>query len=130
MAKIPRHSHFFRRWDNNYLLKLAENEGSFKAEFRMDIACFDDKLFHILEASLCVDDSKALNCLSTSGSALISAASRLAGALIMLGGGRYTEKMRTIGIAKPSFSNYLRWFLGSIESEVICCIASNFYLVI
>ena len=31
---------------------------------------------------------------------------------------------------KSSFSNYLRWFLGSIESEVICCIASNFYLVI
>ena len=56
----------------------------------------------------------------TSGSALISAASRLAGALIMLGGGRYTEKMRTIGIAKYiSYANLVRVVGAILENPAL-----------
>jgi hypothetical protein len=49
-----------------------------------------------------VRQDQASNAMASSGSGAISSASRLGVSLIMLGGGRYMEAMRTHGIARPT----------------------------
>ncbi len=74
-----------RRWDSEYLLNLAEKEGSFVAEYRVDPKSFDI-LVGLLEPRLQRNVVKAENSLSGCGSEPISVASRLGIALIMLAG--------------------------------------------
>ena len=46
---------FRKRWDSEYLRNLAENEGSFLAEYRVDPGGFD-LLHEILESSIQRDE--------------------------------------------------------------------------
>jgi hypothetical protein len=90
---------FFReRWNSEYLRNLAICEGSFVDEYRLDPGGFDH-LLQLLMPSLSVNEVLASNAMGTSGSGPISEASRLGAALIMLGGGRRIEAMRTHGVS-------------------------------
>jgi hypothetical protein len=71
------------------------------AEYRLDPNTFDI-LLHLIGPSLEVNERQARNAMGKSGSAPISTASRIGAALIMLGGGRRIESMRTHGIAEST----------------------------
>jgi hypothetical protein len=62
---------FRKRWDSQYLRNLAENEGSFLAEYRVDPGGFD-LLHEILESSIQRDDRYSAIAMGTSGSAPIT----------------------------------------------------------
>ena len=99
---------FRKRWDSQYLRSLAVNEGSFLAEYRVDPGGFDI-LHDILESSIQRDDRYSAIAMGTSGSAVITTASRLGAALIMLGGGRRIEAMRTHGLSmSTTYDNFDR----------------------
>lgn len=90
-------------------------EISFIAEYRISSACFN--LFHeILEQAIIVNKEKAL--VSVVGNDLIwliSTSSILAVTMILLGGGRYFEAMRTRGIAKSAVYLY---YLSSSDKSI------------
>ncbi len=88
-----------RRWDSDRFLDLAVKEGSFLQEYRMNIKEFRI-LFNLLEPYLQRNEKMAK--LRSGDSGLITAMSRLGVALIILGGGRNMEAMRTHGIAASS----------------------------
>lgn len=106
---LKRNSSLFRkRWDSDYLRSLAVNEGSFLAEYRVDPGGFDI-LHDILENSIQRNDRYSAIAMGTAGSAAITTASRLGAALIMLGGGRRIEAMRTHGISmSTTYDNFDR----------------------
>ena len=87
-----------RRWDSQYLLELAENEGSFVAEYRMQPSAFHC-LCEMLRDSLTKVEVKQAACSARSGSKPISVMSRVGAALIILAGGRNVEVMRTHGVS-------------------------------
>lgn len=107
LPSVDRRSSLFRlRWNSEYLLNLANQEGSFIAEYRVDPAGFNI-LNDLLCESLSVNEKFAKLSMSKTGSSHISTASRLGAALIMLGGGRRIEAMRTHGIAmSTSYANF------------------------
>ena len=89
---------FRKRWDAEYLLSLSLNENSFVAEYRLNFKCFNILVDLLKETSaLNVDFRMARR---ATDSKLISIESRIAVCLILLGGGRYIEAMRTHGIAR------------------------------
>jgi hypothetical protein len=104
---------FRRRWDSDYLLPLAHNENSFIQEYRMPYCSFLE-LHSILVNRLTVNEKMAR--ISTP-SAPISTVSRLGAALIMLGGGRSMEAMRTHGLARDTVYKNLRKVVRAIISE-------------
>ena len=96
------------RWDCQYLLDLSSEEGLFITEYCMNSASFD-VLHQLLQPYLEVDNVKAGNAMNKTGSLPISTASRLGQALILLGGGRSTEVMRTHGVSmSQSYLNFHR----------------------
>lgn len=95
-----------KRWDSEYLRDLAEKENSFLGEYRMDPKSFD-VLLQVLGSSLDRNKAMAKLAMTKCKSGEITAASRLGAALIMLGGGRHMEAMRTHGISRPqAFKNF------------------------
>ena len=88
-----------QRWQSDYLLNRASNEGSFVAEYRVDPRGFDE-LIEMLTPSLQVNQKFANIAMAKTNSKPITVASRVGAALIMLGGGRRIEAMRTHGISE------------------------------
>ena len=119
-----RNSSLFRkRWDSSYLVNLAVNEGSFLSEYRVDPGGFD-VLLKILGNSIQRSEKFSKLSMSSSGSAGITPASRLGAALIMLGGGRTIEAMRTHGMSMPTaYDNFHRVIDAINENpalEIVC----------
>jgi DDE superfamily endonuclease len=99
---------FRKRWDCEYLRGLARDEGSFLAEYRVDPRGFDI-LHEILDASISRDEKYSAIAMSKNGSSHIKSASRLGATLIMLGGGRRLESMRTHGLSmSTTYDNFHR----------------------
>jgi hypothetical protein len=99
-------SMFRKRWDSDYLVDLAVNEGSFIAEYRVDPEGFDI-LHEMLYPMLDVESKMSDISNARSGSDRITVASRLGCTLIMLGGGRRIEAMRTHGVSSSfAYSNF------------------------
>jgi hypothetical protein len=97
-----------KQWECDYLRNLADAERSFLGEYRMDPASFDI-LLQLLYPRLDVEMRMARVSMAHSGSDDITSDSRLGAALIMLGGGRQMEAMRTHGISKAqAFANLHR----------------------
>ena len=71
-----------RRWDETYLRCLAEEEGTFLAEYRLDPAGFD-VLHELLHSRLQANEFQAARQSATSKAAPITVASRVGAALIM-----------------------------------------------
>ena len=71
---------FRKRWDSDYLLGLARNEGSFIAEYRVDPRGFGI-LHELLHASISRDAKYSAMAMSKNGSSEITSASRLGAAL-------------------------------------------------
>lgn len=122
--QLTRAPSFYRiRWQEGHFRDLAVNENSFLAEYRMPPSAFDF-LHHLLEPILNVNQDMAYRSTASSGSDCISTASRLGAALILLGGGRVIEAMRTHGLAKATayenFRNVVRR-INSCESLKITC---------
>ncbi|KAJ1430045.1 hypothetical protein B484DRAFT_396117 [Ochromonadaceae sp. CCMP2298] len=107
---------FRRRWDCEYLVDLAIKENSFVAEYRVDVAGFD-LLNQMLETKLGVNEEMAARAMNVCGSAPISTASRLGAALIMLGGGRRIEAMRTHGISQAQAYTNLHRVVAAINQH-------------
>ena len=119
-----RNSALFRKyWDSSYLVNLAVNEGSFILEYRLDPGGFD-LLHQLLSSSLERDVSQSNRSVSRSGSAPITSASRLGAALIMLGGGRRLEAMRTHGMSMPTVYDNFHRVIEAINThpalEIVC----------
>jgi DDE superfamily endonuclease len=114
---------FRKRWDSSYLVNLAVNEGSFISEYRLDPGGFD-VLHQILGSSLERDEKFSDLSRSRSGSANITTASRLGAALIMLGGGRRIEAMRTHGLSMPTVYDNFHRVIDAINShpalDIVC----------
>ena len=100
--RVYRSSSLYRkRWDSEYLVNLAVQEGSFTAEYRLSPSLREfDTLNMILCRSLETNQDMAKIAMSQCGSRPISTASRIGAALIMLSGGRKVEAMRTHGLSK------------------------------
>ena len=107
---------FRKRWDCQYLLELANKENSFIAEYRLNNKCFDI-LHNLLQPMLEVDQRMASISMARTKSQPISTASRLGAALIMLGGGRRIEAMRTHGMARTTVYNNFRTVIRAINSH-------------
>jgi hypothetical protein len=119
LSQNVRASSIFRRqWDAQYLVDLAVREKSFVAEYRVDVGRFD-LLHQMLETSLEVNETKAAAAMNVCGSAPISTASRLGAALIMLGGGRRIEAMRTRGISESQAYSNLHRVVAAINRLTI-----------
>ncbi len=114
---------FRKRWDSDYLLDLAQKEGSFLAEYRLTPRLFS-VLHDLIEDRIATNDKMESLVLSSSGSRRISTASRLGAALIILSGGRIVEAMRTHGISKPFAYNNLESVVEAINAcpnlAIIC----------
>ena len=96
------------RWEEDRLVDLAVRENSFMAEYRMSPSSFN-LLHEMLEDKLRVDDRMAALSQCRSGNKPISTRSPLAACLILLGGGRSIEVMRTHGVSKAMcFANFKR----------------------
>jgi hypothetical protein len=87
------------RWEEEYLRLLALQENSFVAEYRLDPMSFD-VLLEIIRPCIEVSEDHSLRPFGTCGSKAITSSSLLAAALIILGGGRCIEAMRTHGLSK------------------------------
>jgi hypothetical protein len=115
--KIYRNSPLYRkRWDSEYLLDVAKKEGSFISEYRVDPGGFD-ALIQLLEPVLEKNQSMASRAMSKCGSGPITTASRVGCGLIMLGGGRSIECMRTHGMSKPVVYTNLHEVVDAINSH-------------
>ena len=99
LPKIEKSGSFFRkRWDEEYLVRLAEQERSFVSEYRVCPRGFQ-LLIELLGPDLVIDTEMARRSMAISGSKPITTGSRVASALILLAGGRPVEVMRTHGIS-------------------------------
>lgn len=113
---IYRKSPLYRkRWDSHYLRHLAVMEGSFIAEYRLAPKEFDC-LHQLLASAIEVNQRMARVAMQTSCTEEISVASRLGIALIMLGGGRRTEAMRTHGVSRSSCYAILHQVVSAINN--------------
>ena len=106
---------FRKRWDDEYLVALAQREQLFHREYRMDPSSFT-ALVDMLSDTLTVNDTMASLSCTWSGSGSINFASWVGAALIMLGGGRYVEAVRTHGISKPQSYTNLHRVIMAINS--------------
>eukprot|EP01031_Cornospumella_fuschlensis_P030374 gene30374-36701_t len=98
--KIPRGPSLLRRrWDEERLRTLAEQENSFVREYRMTPYCFDVLLAKLGDSLRSDEKMAAVRSAKGKLSAPITESSRLGAALILLGGGRHLEAMRTHGMA-------------------------------
>lgn len=96
------------RWNNAYLIPLAINENSFKMEYRMTHYAFL-YLHSLLKNDLTVNEIMATISNCESNSTNITTESRLGCFLILLGGGRVAECMRTHGVSKDFvYKNFKR----------------------
>jgi hypothetical protein len=107
---------FRKRWDSDYLVDLAQREGSFLAEYRLTPRLFS-VLHDLIEDRISKNLKMELLTLSKSGSAPVSTASRLGAALIILSGGRALEAMRTHGLSK----SFVYENLESVVTAIIDC---------
>ena len=123
-ASRARFSPFYRRWQSDYLVKLAVHENSFVAEYRLNAASFS-LLHEMLEPELSVNDEMACRVIGRTGSAPISTASRLGAALIVLGGGRTMEAMRTRGISKTFAGENLHRVVSATNINTCPALAGN-----
>lgn len=100
LVSIRKHSTALgrKRWDMEHMVGLALQEGSFVTEYRLTPQGFDI-LHEMLAGSLEVDQNMAAIAMAKCGNGPISTASRLGAALILLGGGRQMEAMRTHGMS-------------------------------
>jgi hypothetical protein len=102
---------FRKRWDSQYLINLAEHEGSFVSEYRIDPGGFD-VLVNLVQEVMPCDKKMALVKAAESQSDPISIDSKVGAALILLGGGRVMESMRTHGMSMSyvydNFHNVVR----------------------
>lgn len=105
---------FRKRWDSEYLRDLSIQENSFVTEYRVDPGGFDI-LVDLLRESLTKNSAMASLNSAKCGSALISDDSRLGAALIVLGGGRNLEAMRTLGLAKTTSYDNLHNVVNAIN---------------
>ena len=105
-----------KRWDSEYLLNLAVNEGSFVAEYRVDPRGFD-VLHQLLESTIKRSGRFSAVSMATSGSSERTSASRLGAALIMLSGGRRIEAMRTHGLSMSTVYDNFHRVIGAINSH-------------
>ena len=90
---------FRRRWDSQYLMDLAQREGSFVSEYRVDPQGFDI-LVNLLEEVMPMNIKMAQLKSLESNTDPVSTASKLGAALIVLSGGRVMESMRTHGLSR------------------------------
>ena len=116
LAVIRQPSLFRKRWDSSYLLELANREKSFVAEYRLDNRSFDI-LHTLLDPLLEVNQNMAKVSMSRTNSQTISTASRLGAALIMFGGGRRIEAMRTHGMARSTVYENFRTVVRAINKH-------------
>jgi hypothetical protein len=112
-----------RRWDSDYLVTLALNEGSFKNEYHVTPEMFD-LLITVLSPALERNHEMQRRALSVSGSLPISSASKIGAMLIYLAGGRAMEAMRTHGMAKATFWQCFYEVVYAVNAtsafEIIC----------
>lgn len=108
-------SMFRKRWDSEYLLNLAQQESTFVREYRVTPKGFDI-LLELLYDYLKVDEEMARRSQSLSGSKVVSVASRLGMALIILAGGRPLEAMRTHGVSETTCRNNFHKVIKVINS--------------
>eukprot|EP01040_Poterioochromonas_malhamensis_P004410 gene4410-4727_t len=121
---------FRRRWESNYFQILALEEDSFVTEYRMDLARFSGLVSLIRNRNLLnVDMKRAKNSTSAAGSDPITLDSRVGAALIVLGGGRITESMRTHRISASQAYSNLRRVVRAInqlpELAIVCSSDDN-----
>ena len=109
-----------RRWESERLIDLAQREGSFVAEYRLDPRGFD-MLLNLIRADLEKDTSFLGDNVEP-----ISSDSRLGAALIMLGGGRYIEAMRTHGLAKATVYKNLHDVVKIINDCVPLAVTADY----
>ena len=98
-SKTRKRKLFRERWNRNSLISLAINENSFKMEYRMSYYAFNN-LHSILKDNLKVNDNMARVSNMECNTESITTESRLACFLIVLGGGRVVEAMRTHGVSR------------------------------
>jgi hypothetical protein len=115
---------FRERWREDYLRGLAQRENSFVMEYRMNPSSFNI-LVEMLEPLIAVDNKMAALSLHRSGSQLISPSSRVGACLIMLGGGRVMESMRTHGLSKDFCYKNLKKIVRAINSHPNLAIESD-----
>lgn len=113
-----------KRWDCDYLVDLAQKEGSFISEYRMTPRKFAS-LVDLLSDSLAVDEHMAALSVAAAGSKNISVASRVGQALILLGGGRHIEAMRTHGVSKPFLYQNFHRVVKAVNNHPILEIKCN-----
>ncbi len=116
LTKFRAPAEFRKRWDCKYLVNLAIRERSFKRENRMEPREFTS-LHELLVPRLTVNQEMARLAMSRAGSAPISSASRLACALILLGGGRITGVMRTHGVSRSFAYENFRYVIRAINAD-------------
>lgn len=119
--RVPRL--FRKRWDSEYLLDLANKEGSFLAEYRLNPTSFH-LLHDILEPALSGNVEMARRA-SSGQSDPISSESRLGIALIMLGGGRHVEAMRTHGVARATVYDTFHKVIHAINTNPALALTDN-----
>jgi AcrR family transcriptional regulator len=105
-----------QRWNDEYLVNLAQHEGSFVAEYRVDAGGFD-LLHELLGERLQKNEEMARRSSGTSGSDPISSASRLGAGLIFLAGGRGIEAMRTHGISQSTAYGCLHDVVAAVNDH-------------
>lgn len=104
------------RWNCKYLTHLAQKEGTFVAEYRLTPQVFNI-LVDMLTPALEGDKEMAMLAMAKSGSGQISIASRIGCALIMLGGGRHMEAMRTHGVSQTFVYENLQKVVNAINDH-------------
>ncbi len=123
LTKFQGPAEFRKRWDCEYLVNLAIRERSFKRENRMEPREFDI-LHELFAPRLTVNQGMARLAISRAGSGPIPSASRLACALILLGGGRITEVMRAHGVSRSfayeNFHDVIRAINSCPQLEIEC----------
>lgn len=101
--------------NSDYLVDLALRERSFLTEYRLDPQSFD-LLVEYLSPALHANQAMSSLAMNQCGSQMISVASRVGAGLIILGGGRPMESMRTHGLAKTTvYTNFVK-FLDAVNT--------------
>jgi predicted GNAT family acetyltransferase len=115
-TKLNRSSSVFhrQRWESEYLVNLAIQEGTFVSDYRMGPREFD--IIHTLIGDrLKGNEQMAPVAAARSEFVPITAASKIGTALILLAGGRRLEAMRTHGIAQATVYSTLHSFCAAIN---------------
>jgi predicted GNAT family acetyltransferase len=113
--KLNRSSVFHRqRWESEYRVNLAIQEGTFVFEYRMGPREFD--IIHTLIGDrLKGNEQMAAVAAARSESVPIPAASKIGTALILLADGRRLEALRTHGIAQATANSTFHSFCATIN---------------